>query len=142
MSEAISRLVPYGSSVALGLALEGLIPFAAGHEIIRQGVCDLTLIGPISDILLGTDTDTRFGVGQNAKELELLVEAGLTPMEALMAGTSVAAEALGLEKDIGTLEEGKLADLLILDKDPLQDITCLQDKENIQLIFKSRQPLT
>jgi glutaconate CoA-transferase subunit A len=51
MSEAISRFVPDGSSVALGLALEGLIPFAAGHEIIRQGVCDLTLIGPISDIL-------------------------------------------------------------------------------------------
>jgi glutaconate CoA-transferase subunit A len=51
LSEAISRLVPDGSSVALGLALEGLIPFAAGHEIIRQGVRDLTLIGPISDIL-------------------------------------------------------------------------------------------
>jgi glutaconate CoA-transferase subunit A len=51
LSEAISRFVPDGSSVALGLALEGLIPFAAGHEIIRQGVRDLTLIGPISDIL-------------------------------------------------------------------------------------------
>jgi glutaconate CoA-transferase subunit A len=51
LSEAISRFVPDGSSVALGLALEGLIPFAAGHEIIRQGLRDLTLIGPISDIL-------------------------------------------------------------------------------------------
>jgi glutaconate CoA-transferase subunit A len=51
LSEAISRFVPDGSSVALGLALEGLIPFAAGHEIIRQGMHDLTLIGPISDIL-------------------------------------------------------------------------------------------
>lgn len=51
MPNAISRFVPDGSSVALGLALEGLIPFAAGHEIIRQEVRDLTLIGPISDIL-------------------------------------------------------------------------------------------
>ncbi len=51
MSEAIARFVPDGSSVALGLALEPLIPFAAGHELMRQGRRDLTLIGPISDIL-------------------------------------------------------------------------------------------
>ena len=92
-------------------------------------------------IALGTDIGTTYGVGQNAKELELLVRAGLTNMEALMAGTSVAAEALGLEQDIGTLEEGKLADLLILDKDPLQDITCLLNKENIKRIAKSHDPL-
>jgi len=59
LSEAISRFVPDGGSVALGLALEGLIPFAAGHEIIRQGVRDLTLIGPISDILF----DQMIGAG-------------------------------------------------------------------------------
>ncbi len=51
MRDAIARYVPDGASVALGLALEPLIPFAAGHEIIRQGRRDLTLIGPISDIL-------------------------------------------------------------------------------------------
>jgi glutaconate CoA-transferase, subunit A len=50
-SEAISECVNEGDSVALGLALEQMIPFAAGHEIIRQGKRDLTLIGPISDIL-------------------------------------------------------------------------------------------
>ena len=51
MSAAISELVPDGSSVALGLQLEQMIPFAAGHEIIRQKKRGLTLIGPISDIL-------------------------------------------------------------------------------------------
>ncbi|HBY96174.1 MAG TPA: CoA transferase subunit A [Chloroflexi bacterium] len=51
MTEAVERLVPNGSSVAIGLALEGNIPFAAGHEIIRQRRRDLTLIGPISDML-------------------------------------------------------------------------------------------
>jgi len=51
MAEAIERLVPDGSSVAMGLQLESMIPFAAGHEIIRQAKRDLTLIGPISDIL-------------------------------------------------------------------------------------------
>lgn len=51
MADAIAQYVPDGSSVAIGLALEPLIPFAAGHEIIRQQKRNLTLIGPISDIL-------------------------------------------------------------------------------------------
>jgi glutaconate CoA-transferase subunit A len=51
MAEAIERYVSDGASVALGCALEPLIPFAAGHELIRQRRRDLTLIGPISDIL-------------------------------------------------------------------------------------------
>jgi glutaconate CoA-transferase subunit A len=51
LPEAVSSLVPDGSAVALGTAQETLIPFAAGHEIIRQRKCGLTLIGPISDIL-------------------------------------------------------------------------------------------
>jgi len=51
LSDAIDRFVPDGSSIALGLSLESLIPFAAAHEIIRQGKRNLTLIGPISDML-------------------------------------------------------------------------------------------
>ena len=51
LSEAISLFVRPGDSVVMGAALEGLIPFAAGHEIIRQGIKDLTLVGPISDML-------------------------------------------------------------------------------------------
>lgn len=51
MSEAVSRFVRDGDAVAMGTALEAAIPFAAGHEIIRQGKKDLTLIGPISDML-------------------------------------------------------------------------------------------
>ena len=59
MSEAIARFVRDGDSVAIGCALEPLIPFAAGHEIIRQRRRDLTLIGPISDILF----DQLIGAG-------------------------------------------------------------------------------
>lgn len=51
LSEAIDRYVANGSQVAMGTAQETLIPFAAGHEIIRQVKSDLTLIGPISDML-------------------------------------------------------------------------------------------
>jgi glutaconate CoA-transferase, subunit A len=59
MAEAIERFVPDGASVALGCALEPLIPFAAGHEVVRQRRRDLTLIGPISDILF----DQLIGAG-------------------------------------------------------------------------------
>src|SRR5579863_1972953 len=59
LAEAVARFIPDGASVALGLALEQVIPFAAGHEIIRQGKRDLTLIGPISDILF----DQMIGAG-------------------------------------------------------------------------------
>lgn len=59
MREAVARFVPDGASIALGCALEPLIPFAIGHEIIRQGRRELTLIGPISDILF----DQLIGAG-------------------------------------------------------------------------------
>jgi glutaconate CoA-transferase, subunit A len=51
MREAVASLVPDGTSVALGLQMEQMIPFSAGHEIIRQKKRDLRLIGPISDVL-------------------------------------------------------------------------------------------
>jgi glutaconate CoA-transferase subunit A len=51
LSETIKRFIPDGSSIAMGLSLESLIPFAAAHEIIRQRKRDITLIGPISDML-------------------------------------------------------------------------------------------
>lgn len=59
MCDAVARFVPQGSSVVMGAALESLIPFAAGHEIIRRRVRDLTLIGPISDMLF----DQLIGAG-------------------------------------------------------------------------------
>ncbi|HEY6971292.1 MAG TPA: CoA-transferase [Candidatus Angelobacter sp.] len=59
MQQAIAEFVPHASSVALGLQMEQMIPFAAGHEIIRQKKRDLRLIGPISDILF----DQLIGAG-------------------------------------------------------------------------------
>jgi glutaconate CoA-transferase subunit A len=63
MSDAIARFVPAGASVCMGAALEAASPFAAGHEIIRQRVRDLTLIGPISDVLF----DQLIGAGSVAR---------------------------------------------------------------------------
>src|SRR5438876_3951706 len=59
MAQAIQRFVPDGASVAMGTALEHLIPFAAGHELIRQRRRDLALVGPISDSLF----DQLIGAG-------------------------------------------------------------------------------
>src|SRR5438105_12553855 len=59
MSDAVARFVPAGASVCMGTALDAAIPFAAGHEIIRLRVGDLTLIGPISDMLV----DQLIGAG-------------------------------------------------------------------------------
>jgi glutaconate CoA-transferase subunit A len=59
LRDAIDTFVPDGSSLAIGLALEAAIPFAAGHELIRQGKRELTLIGPISDMLF----DQLIGAG-------------------------------------------------------------------------------
>src|SRR5690349_3091273 len=59
MAEAIERFVPDGATVAMGVALEPLIPFAAGHELIRRRRHDLELVGPISDMLF----DQLIGAG-------------------------------------------------------------------------------
>jgi glutaconate CoA-transferase, subunit A len=59
MAEAVNRFVPDGATVALGTALEPLIPFAAGHQLIRQERRDLELVGPISDALF----DQLIGAG-------------------------------------------------------------------------------
>src|SRR5689334_25079309 len=59
LNEAVRRHVPDGASIALGLQMEQMIPFAAGHEIMRQKKRDLRLIGPISDILF----DQLIGAG-------------------------------------------------------------------------------
>ena len=61
--------------------------------------------------------------GENAREFALMVKHGMTPIAALKAATSVDAELLGLSKSIGSLEPGKLADLVALPGDPLADIT-------------------
>jgi imidazolonepropionase-like amidohydrolase len=88
-------------------------------------------------IAMGTDAGTPFNRhGENLKEIELLVKAGLSPMEAIVATTKTASEVLGLEKKIGTLEKGKLADLTIFDGNPLEDITLLQKKNKLLAVMK------
>jgi imidazolonepropionase-like amidohydrolase len=86
-------------------------------------------------VAMGTDAG-GYGHGHNAVELGLLVDAGMSPMEAIVASTATAAACLGLEKDIGTIEPGKLADILVIDGHPLADIGILDRQERISLVMK------
>lgn len=79
--------------------------------------------------------------GQNAFELEMMVEAGFTPMEAIKAATFVNSQVLGMEAEIGTVEPGKLADIIVVDGDPLQDISIFQDPKKIRLVLKGDEVL-
>ncbi len=76
-------------------------------------------------------------MGTNAMELELLVKhCGFKPMDAIVAATRNGAKACGLENQIGTIEKGKLADIVIVDGNPLEDIKVLQDKNKIRMVMK------
>jgi imidazolonepropionase-like amidohydrolase len=85
----------------------------------------------------GTDAGTPFNRhGDNAKELELMVDAGLTPMDAIVCTTKNGAEVCGLSKRLGTIETGKLADIIVVNGDPSKEIRLLQNKQNIMLVMK------
>jgi len=76
-----------------------------------------------------------------ASELGLMVEAGMSTTQALVSATSTAAYALGLDDLIGTVEPGKLADLMVVDGDPLADIGVLVDEDRIHLVIQGGQPI-
>jgi imidazolonepropionase-like amidohydrolase len=85
---------------------------------------------------MGTDLGVDPENGSNAKELEIYVELGMSPMEAIQTATKNAAESLGLGEDLGTLEAGKLADVIIVDRNPLDEIAQLQARDNIRFVMK------
>jgi imidazolonepropionase-like amidohydrolase len=76
------------------------------------------------------------GHGDNAWEIELMVQAGMTPSQAVVATTATAAACIGLGDQVGTIVPGKLADLIAVEGDPLQDVRLLQDRERITLVMK------
>jgi predicted amidohydrolase YtcJ len=75
--------------------------------------------------------------GQNLRELEHLVDLGMRPADAIVAGTRTAAELLGLADELGTIQAGKLADLVVCAGDPLADITLLGKPENVVAVVQA-----
>jgi imidazolonepropionase-like amidohydrolase len=88
-------------------------------------------------IFMGTDSCNTMAFGGHARELQLMHERiGMTVMETIVAATSAAAEALGIGELTGSVVPGKLADLLVVDGDPLGDVAILQDRAKLLGIVK------
>ncbi len=87
-------------------------------------------------IAVGTDAIDDVMHGKNARELEYMVHYGFTPMQAIIAATKTSAEACRVDDKVGTLKPGKLADLLVVDGNPLDDISILQDQSRLVLVMK------
>ena len=101
----------------------------AAYPIHREGVSKAHKMG--TKIALGTDG----GAGDAMIELSEFVDCGLSPMDAIVAGTRNTADALSILDRVGTVENGNDADLLIIGRNPLDDINVLQNQENIELVM-------
>ena len=100
------------------------------HQAIASGV----------KVSAGTDAG-GFVHADNAREIELMVERGLSPMQAIQTATTWAAECIGLQREIGSIEKGKQADLIAIDGDPLRNIGVLRDQDRIRLVMRAGEAL-
>jgi imidazolonepropionase-like amidohydrolase len=108
--------------------------YRAGLEMGKKNLKTLSDAGV--KIAFGTDSGipTRFPGYLEHRELQLMVEAGLTPMKAIVAATGTNAEILGGAKQFGTLQSGRRADFLVLDANPLDDI---HNTEKLSAVWQS-----
>ena len=114
---------------------------AVSKRQLDQGLRNLKLLsdGGVT-IAMGTDSGTGTGRWQGYfehVELELMVKAGMTPMQTLIAATGDAARVMGIEKEVGTLQPGKRADFVVLTADPLADIKNTRAIESVWIDGKA-----
>jgi len=107
-----------------------------GYRQLQEFLYQLVKAG--GHVVTGTDAPAVLPGVSLHREMEFFVEAGLSPMQALQAATKMGAQYLGQERELGTVEEGKLADLVILRGDPLQDI---RESRSIDLVIKNGEIL-
>ena len=110
-------------------------------ELMKQGYRNFqwfmkTFIDAGGKILVGQDVTsvnhpTSLPGVATRREIQLLVDAGVSPMKALQAATLWPAQVIGKSKDLGTLEKGKIADLIVLGRNPLDDIAALKNVEKV-----------
>jgi imidazolonepropionase-like amidohydrolase len=107
-----------------------------GHRRLQEFLRELVKAG--GHVVTGTDAPAVMPGASLHREMEFLVEAGLSPMQAIQAATLTGAQYLGQEKELGTIAEGKLADAVMLRGDPLQDI---RQSRSIDLVIKNGEIL-
>lgn len=103
-----------------------------GFKRLQEFLCQLVQAG--GNVVTGTDAPAVIPGLSLHREMEFFVAAGLSPMQAIQAATKVGAEYLGLGKELGTIEEGKLADLIVVRGDPSRDI---RQTRTIDLVIKN-----
>lgn len=121
--------------VEMGLPEYGVEKAKRVHEQHLESIARAHKAG----VKIAMGTDAAFNIcrnGDNALELELMCNIGMSPLEAIEVSTRVAAEAMGLADEVGTLEAGKVADVVVVKGDVLADIRSLQDKNNVSLVFQ------
>ncbi|GLZ51614.1 amidohydrolase family protein [Actinomycetospora sp. NBRC 106378] len=131
----LGNLADYGAKI--GTAPELLDVFRAEIEVTARQLAKAHAAGV--PFLAGSETGFAVTpVGEwHARELEMFVEyMGMTPMEAIVAATRNGAFAMRAEGELGTLEVGRIADVLVVDGDPLRDVRVLQDRERIVEVIK------
>ena len=118
-----------GKSVADSAKISGYFPPVIARKATEVGTVIQQTFGKAYKagvkIAFGTDAGV-YAHGKNAKEFEYMVEAGMPPMEAIKAATTSAADLIGISNMVGSIEKGKLADIVAVDGDPLQDIKVMQ----------------
>ncbi|MGP1310572.1 MAG: amidohydrolase family protein, partial [Phycisphaerales bacterium] len=119
-----------GETVANLAARDGYFIPAVREKALAVGPVMLSALGRAHDAGVKVAFGTDCGVGphgENARELELMVEAGMSEADVLRSATVVAAELCGLSETIGTLEPGKAADFIAVRSSPLRDIAATRD---------------
>jgi imidazolonepropionase-like amidohydrolase len=140
----VPTLVAPQDVIDLAAARPGLLPdyavnkarevMSAHRESFRRAVA--------AGVKVAMGTDTGVGPhGGNARELGLMVANGMTPMQAIVASTRTAAELLRLDDRLGVVASGKLADLLLVEGNPLEEIGVLADAGRLALVLKGGVPI-
>jgi imidazolonepropionase-like amidohydrolase len=135
----VPTLIVNSRSVTLGSAQPEISP-TAWKWLIKadEAKWDSLARAKAAGVKIATGSDAGFVVnhGESACEIEELVKGGFTPLEALVAATRTAAECLGMEQEIGTLEAGKLADFVVVDGNPLAEVSILKNEQRITQVYK------
>lgn len=114
-------------------SIYGILPedqLREGHRRLQMFLCELVKAG--GHVVTGTDAGAAVIPGRSLhREMGFLVAAGLSPMQAIQAATKVGADYLGKGSELGTVEKGKLADLIVVNGDPLTDITHIRKIDTV-----------